>query len=227
MHKVVTHGLMVAGILSLLAACSGSSDTTTGDGSGAGGSTAGTGGDAGSAGTGGAAGSAGSGGTTETGGAGGGATGGSGGSATGGSGGGTGGSATGGAGGSTAAFWPAAYDTSGTSNPSSGMHNAGKVCGNCHTGGDAPAWSFAGTVYQADGTTGAQHVEVGVQVNGTTYTTYSGQNGNFFLAPGTTIDFAQADVRMRNGNGEVAMSMGAGGRWCNSCHTGGNKLIEP
>ncbi len=190
MHEVFGRGLMLVGACMLVAACSGSSDTTSGSA------------------TGGAAGSA---------------TGGAGGSATGGAG----GSATGGAGGSTAdTFWPDSYDATALSNPASGNHNAGKDCGNCHTGGGAPAWSYAGTVYQTGGMMAAPHVEVGVRYNGTTYTTYSGTNGNFFYTPGVNIDFTQAEVRIRNGNGEATMP-GSAGQWCNSCHSSGSRIIEP
>ena len=245
MHKVFGYGLVLLGACGLLAACSGSDDAT-GNGAGAGGSSAGSGGGGTGGGTAGGAGTAGTGGGTAgsagTAGTGGGTAGSAGMAGTGGgtagsagmagTGGGTGGAAGAGATGGAAGaggdtFWPAAYTATGTSDPSNGEHNAGKNCGNCHTGGGAPAWSFAGTVYKTGGSTGAPHVEVGVRVNGATHTTYSGNNGNFFLQPGTTIDFSQAEVRIRNANGEKQMITGGGDRWCNSCHSTGMTLIEP
>ena len=159
---------------------------------------------------------------------------GTGGSGTGGSASGTGGSGTGGTasgtggGGGTADFWEGApaYDANGTPDPADGEHNAGTNCMSCHaSGGDQ--WLFGGTVYESGGSTGAANVQVGAMVDGTLYTTYSASNGNFWVAdPGGTISWANSEVRFRNANGETAM-IGAATAACNSCHTGGEALIEP
>ena len=162
-----------------------------------------------------------------TGGTGGGDTGGTGGSATGGTGGGgtggTGGSATGGTGGGSS-FWDGAYDPNGAPNPADGKHNAGKDCLQCHSAGNN-AWLFGGTVYQSGGG-GAAHVQVGVKDANGLYTTYSGTNGNFWYPKGSaTVDWTNAEVRLRNANGELVMSSPAAG--CNSCHTGAMQLVAP
>jgi hypothetical protein len=189
-----------------------------------GGATGGTGGSA----TGGTGGSA-------TGGTGGSATGGTGGGGTGGGGtggggtggGGTGGGGTGGGGtGGGSSFWDGPYDPNALPNPADGKHNAGKNCLQCHTGSPTPAWLFAGTVYQTGGG-GAAHVQVGVKDANGLYTTYSATNGNFWYPKGSaTVDWANAEVRARNANGEIIMS-GSPSAGCNSCHTGANQLVAP
>jgi hypothetical protein len=212
----------------------GGSDTGGTGGSATGGTggsaTGGTGGSA----TGGTGGSA-TGGTggSATGGTGGSATGGTGGSATGGTGGGgtggggTGGGGTGGGGtGGGSSFWDGPYDPNALPNPADGKHNAGKNCLQCHTGSPTPAWLFAGTVYQTGGG-GAAHVQVGVKDANGLYTTYSATNGNFWYPKGSaTVDWANAEVRARNANGEIIMS-GSPSAGCNSCHTGANQLVAP
>ena len=169
---------------------------------------------------------------TTTSGSGGAATGGSAGSATGGSAGsatgGSAGSATGGSGGGTP-FWTDTYNPSGTPNPASGQHKAGQNCKSCHTSGSRN-WVFAGTIYGSNGTTGQAHVQVGVKDKNGLYTAYSGANGNFWLAPGPTIDWATAEARARDANGETVMAVGNGiAAGCNSCHstTSNGRLIAP
>jgi len=211
----------------------GGSDTGGTGGSATGGTggsdTGGTGGSA----TGGTGGSA-TGGTggSATGGTGGGGTGGggTGGGGTGGGGtggGGTGGGGTGGGGtGGGSSFWDGPYDPNALPNPADGKHNAGKNCLQCHTGSPTPAWLFAGTVYQTGGG-GAAHVQVGVKDANGLYTTYSATNGNFWYPKGSaTVDWANAEVRARNANGEIIMS-GSPSAGCNSCHTGANQLVAP
>ena len=186
-----------------------------------GGATGGTGGSA-TGGTGGSATGGTGGGGTGGGGTGGGGTGGGG---TGG--GGTGGGGTGGGGtGGGSSFWDGPYDPNALPNPADGKHNAGKNCLQCHTGSPTPAWLFAGTVYQTGGG-GAAHVQVGVKDANGLYTTYSATNGNFWYPKGSaTVDWANAEVRARNANGEIIMS-GSPSAGCNSCHTGANQLVAP
>lgn len=161
-----------------------------------------------------------------TGGTGGGNTGGSAGSATGGSAGATGGSAGAATGGSAGApaFWTDTYNPSGLPDPPDGNHNAGKDCKNCHTGGGIN-WVFSGTIYGVTGG-GKANVQVGVKDKNGTYTTYSATNGNFWLNPGVTIDWASAEARARDANGDLAM-IGAPAAGCNSCHTGNSRLMAP
>jgi len=181
---------------------SGGSSGTSGSGGSTGGS-GGQGGDAGAAGSGGGAGTAGSGGGAGTAGSGG---------------------ATAGAGGGEA-FWSQPYNPNGTPNPASGEHNAGKDCITCHAAGDE-VWAFGGTIHESDGTTGAAHVEVAVRDANGIHATYSGANGNFWVPGPLSIDWPNAEVRMRNANGEKQM-FGEASPHCNQCHTGGMVLIEP
>jgi hypothetical protein len=157
---------------------------------------------------------------------------GTGGKAIGGAGGtGTGGKATGGFSATTtggasatggASFWKAVtYSSTALPNPSNGNHNAGLNCRQCHDGStSAPVWMFGGTVYQANGTTPAPNVQVGVNDGTNLYTAYTATNGNFWVAGTATINWAQAQVRIRNGNGETTMAGATPAATCNGCHTG-------
>ena len=124
-------------------------------------------------------------------------------------------------------FWSSApdYNSNGLPNPANGEHNAGANCMNCHSsGGDR--WAFGGTVYNASGDA-APNVQVAVSDGTVFLVTYSGTNGNFWVpASGTAIDWANAETRIRNSNGEAAM-ISAPTAACNSCHSGGMALTEP
>ncbi|MBI5537806.1 MAG: hypothetical protein HY898_34090 [Deltaproteobacteria bacterium] len=214
--------------LGALWGCSGSDSASTLQEPGAGGA-AGTGGGSGAAGnagsaTGGAAGNAGG----ATGGAAGNAGGAAGGAA--GAAGGAAGGATGGAAGTGGAadWWPNAYDPNGTATVKSGEHNAGKDCLSCHTGqGEAPRWLFAGTIYDTSGTTPVAHAEVAVKDPTGFYSAFSGTNGNFWVPfTGTPVDWANAQVRARNSNGEVMMG-GVAAAGCNSCHSASMPIKAP
>jgi hypothetical protein len=50
------------------------------------------------------------------------------------------------------------------------------------------------------------------------YTTYSASNGNFWLAGASTINWAKAQVRVRNTNGESIMAGATPTSSCNLCH---------
>ena len=167
-----------------------------------------------------------------TGGFGGDLTGGTGGFLTGGTGGdqtgGTGGDQTGGSGGAQDDFWQDAYDPAGLPPPpnQSGRHDAGQACMPCHQ--SMRPFLFGGTVYQSGGFTGAANVQVGVLSGGVLYTAYSGTNGNFWVSGTGSIDWANAQVRIRTANGEIIKPATAdNGPDCNSCHTGGQTLIAP
>jgi cytochrome c553 len=61
---------------------------------------------------------------------------------------------------------------------------------------------------------------VGVNDGTNLYTAYSGTNGNFYLRTAATINWAKAEVRIRNANGEKIMTGATPAAACNSCHTG-------
>ncbi len=104
-------------------------------------------------------------------------------------------------------------------------------CHDANNTSDGNMWLFGGTVYESDGTTPAANVEVGILAGGVTYTTYSATNGNFWVAAAganniTNNEWLTAEIRIRNDNGELAMSTQASSD-CNSCHSGGMELTEP
>jgi hypothetical protein len=127
-----------------------------------------------------------------------------------------------------AAWWPKAYDPSCAPVPADGKHSPGSNCQNCHESGPAPMlWEWAGTIYLADEVTPAPKVEIGVKSGATVHVACSADNGNFWLPKlAVAIDWASAEVRTRDANGESPMISKATGA-CNSCHAGGLKLTAP
>jgi len=125
-------------------------------------------------------------------------------------------------------FWTTVtYSSSGSPNPPDGHHNPGLNCSQCHVSGSstgATVWLFAGTVYKADGTTPAPNVQVGVSDGTNLYTTYSATNGNFWVPGPGTVNWATAQVRVRNANGELTMAGATPASTCNVCH---NATIYP
>ncbi len=125
-------------------------------------------------------------------------------------------------------FWTTVtYSTSGSPNPPDGHHNPGQNCVQCHVSGSATAatvFLFAGTVYKADGTTPAPNAQVGVSDGTNLYTTYSATNGNFWVPGPGTVNWATAQVRIRNGNGELTMVGATPASTCNVCH---NATVYP
>jgi hypothetical protein len=99
----------------------------------------------------------------------------------------------------------------------------------CH-GGKVP-FAFGGTVYQADGLTAAQQVEVGISDAARTVTVYSAANGNVWLpADAASLDFASARIAVRNARGErIKPSFAPRGASCNAsgCHGAALRLLEP
>jgi hypothetical protein len=128
-----------------------------------------------------------------------------------------------------AAFFPNPYNPNTQGDPGAD-HHVGDNCFNaaCHDGtnNEAPKWLFGGTVFKADKTTGAAHVEVGVKDPGGFYSTYTANNGNFFVDSAATINWASAEIRIRNANGERKMNSQAN-NGCNVCHTGAMVIVEP
>jgi hypothetical protein len=127
-----------------------------------------------------------------------------------------------------AAFWEESYDPAGLPDVQNGKHSPGMNCERCHASGDE-TFLFGGTVYEADGTTAAPNVEVGVRDGTNFYSSYTATNGNFWVLAtgGATIDWANADVRVRNQKGERQKEITATSGACNSCHTGAAALKEP
>jgi hypothetical protein len=138
---------------------------------------------------------------------------------------------TGGAAPTTPFEWPAAFDGAASPTPGDGHHNPGSGCmlSSCH--GTKVPFVFGGTVYQADGVTGAPNVEVGISDGAQTITAYSASNGNIWLpASAGTIDFTAARIAIRSANGEHVKPATAGrGASCNGggCHGSTMRLLAP
>lgn len=133
---------------------------------------------------------------------------------------------------STTFQWPAAYDPAAAPAPADGHHNAGAGCmiTACHA--TTIPFVFGGTVYKADGTTGAANVQVGISDGTITLTAYSGANGNIWLpsSAAASVNWASAVIALRNKNGERTKPASAGrGSGCNGngCHGAAMRVIEP
>jgi hypothetical protein len=74
-------------------------------------------------------------------------------------------------------------------------------------------------VYKSDGTTPAPNVQVGINDGTNLYTTYSATNGNIWLPASGTVNWANAQVRIRNSNGELSMAGATPAATCNLCHS--------
>jgi hypothetical protein len=99
----------------------------------------------------------------------------------------------------------------------------GRACISCHaaTGGDAPPFTIAGTVYptahepdQCNGAGGAQVVIT--DANGNVVTLTANGAGNFYYLGAIALPF---QARVVDGNGVRAMSVPQSTGDCNSCHT--------
>lgn len=137
-----------------------------------------------------------------------------------------------GASGNLAPFpWPAAFDATSAPTPADGHHNAGASCMSSVCHGSKVPFAYGGTVYQADGTTGAGNVEIGIYDGVLTLTTYSAANGNIWLASSAgTIDWTKAIIAIRDANGErVKPAAAPRGSACNGtgCHASTMRLAAP
>jgi hypothetical protein len=57
---------------------------------------------------------------------------------------------------------------------------------------------------------------------------YSASNGNIWLPLGsTTINWASAEIRIRNATGEKIMTDPTTTGDCNSCHVSGSRIMTP
>ena len=90
----------------------------------------------------------------------------------------------------------------------------------CHDGMFPPQLAFGGTVYQADGTTPAANVEVGVKDGANQYFVYSTTNGIYWAeGVASSINWDAADIRMRNAAGEIPKTPEmARSADCDLCH---------
>lgn len=139
--------------------------------------------------------------------------------------------ALGGAPATTPFSWPGAYDAAAAPMPSDGQHNPGTSCmsSTCH--GTKVPFAFGGTVYKADGVTGAPNVEVGISDGVLTVTAHSASNGNIWLPSSVgALNFGSAQIVIRNANGErVKAAAAPRGAACNGsgCHNASLRLLEP
>jgi hypothetical protein len=129
----------------------------------------------------------------------------------------------------TGSWWPAAFNATTLPNPSNGNHNAGKACLSCHvSGGQAPSWLFGGTTYDSAGTTGVAHLQIGIKDGTKFFSAYSATNGNIWLPTASnTVNWANAEIRLRSATGEKIMGKTATSGDCNSCHSSGNRILTP
>ncbi len=118
-----------------------------------------------------------------------------------------------------------------TYNPTGGSavnhqgHNTGAAClASCHSHN----FQAGGTIYQTNGTSTAGNVQIGIIMNGTLFTGYSGTQGNFFFAVSGTLNWATAQVAIRTATGTAIhpATTGLSGN-CNSCHNSTNRIVVP
>jgi len=116
--------------------------------------------------------------------------------------------------------------------PPDGHHNPGQTCiaAGCHlqgqTGTNAPAWSYAGTLYkEAAGTNPFPGATILVKLGGTEKKVITATNGNFWFVPGAAgldppTNTATANAKA-SGCPDTTPMVGAlvqGGGNCNNCH---------
>lgn len=86
----------------------------------------------------------------------------------------------------------------------------------------------SGTIYQADGTTPASNVQVGIFIDGALSTTYAGSQGNFWVTLPSVTGFATARIALRTAAGTTLMPVNAAATGnCNGCHTATNRIMTP
>jgi len=103
----------------------------------------------------------------------------------------------------------------------------GEACIACHADdGEAPTFSFAGTVFGADGVQGAEGVTVTVEDSAaTTVEVTSNRAGNFFSETSLTPPFT---VTLTSSGGATAtMAIDATHGDCNLCHREGGDAGGP
>jgi len=109
-------------------------------------------------------------------------------------------------------------------------HNAGRDCMSCHRtgGGEAPQFSYGGTVYDGSGNPVAGAEVRFVDANGHGSSVYTGSSGTFYqLGNGFA---APAHVGVRNARAAVDMFtalQASNGGACSSCHCTGTGCSVP
>ncbi|MBP1633825.1 MAG: hypothetical protein H6Q10_399 [Acidobacteria bacterium] len=109
------------------------------------------------------------------------------------------------------------------SSPTSGSHNAGANCLNCHS------FTFAGTAYKPDGSTYPGAVVKLTSAPGgagtTLATVTADASGNFHTT--TAVSFGAGVYATATGTGGASRPMTAAttSGACNSCHTSGNRIV--
>jgi len=143
----------------------------------------------------------------------------------------SGGASTAGAGPAASFTWPGAFDAAAAPTPADGHHNVGASCMSSVCHGSKVPFTYGGTVYQADGTTGAPNVQVGISDGVLTLTTYSASNGNIWLPSSAgSIDWTKAVIAIRSAKGErVKPATAPRGSGCNGtgCHNSAMRLVAP
>jgi hypothetical protein len=117
-----------------------------------------------------------------------------------------------------------AYNSSGGSGIAFQTHYTGQACmATCHK----HTMTYGGTAYQSNGTAGAANAQIGLLINGTLSTTYSGSRGTFYGNLSGTVNWATAQIAIRTATGTLNMPVNASASGnCNSCHSGtGTKRI--
>jgi hypothetical protein len=101
-------------------------------------------------------------------------------------------------------------------------HNAGQDCMGCHANGngEAPRFSFAGTLYDGHGQPVAGAEVRVVDKNGVGASAYTGSNGNFYRQ-GTPIA-TPGQAGARNASATAAMISAVTAPGCSSCHCSGS-----
>jgi hypothetical protein len=134
-----------------------------------------------------------------------------------------------GTGGSTTAdfdWGTTTYNSSGGSSVRYQGHYTGQGCLSCKSFTHR-TFTFGGTVYQGNGSSTAANAQIGILVNGSLTTTYSGSQGNFYASiSGSAWSTAQIAVRTSAGTRVMPANSTASGD-CNSCHGTSNRLVTP
>jgi len=118
-----------------------------------------------------------------------------------------------------------AYDQTGGSSVTHQDHFNGNACfASCH----AHDMTIGGTVYQANCTSPASGVQIGVLSAGTLFATYAGTKGNFFTTLPGNVDWTNADIAVRSARGTRSMSANPNATGdCNKCHDRNHRIVAP
>jgi hypothetical protein len=109
-------------------------------------------------------------------------------------------------------------------------HNAGKDCMSCHRtgGGDAPRFSFGGTLYDGSGKAVAGAEVRVVDTSGKGTSVYTSNTGTFYSGAAFAAP-AHVGVRTAKASADMLSALQAtNGGACSSCHcTGGSCTVTP